>query len=82
MLCCVRLLRHKALFDRIQQKSMWMFTMPRPTIKDRSLVRKRTNVMLKEEVKLMAKRIGDGNMSKGIEKAVQAVAFGKCKEQG
>ena len=45
--------------------------MPRPKYKDRSKLKRRVNVSMKKETRKKASRIGDGNVSRGIEIAVE-----------
>lgn len=43
----------------------------RPSFKDRAQVKKRINICLLEEVHMLAKELGDGNVSNGIERALR-----------
>jgi len=53
--------------------------MGRKKIEHRDLVRRRINVMVLPEVKIMAKRLGGGNVSAGIEKAVSRLYLEELK---
>lgn len=43
----------------------------RPAVQDRNEVRKRATITILPEVQEMAKLLGDGNISRGIEIAIQ-----------
>lgn len=43
----------------------------RPFVEDRESVRKRATIMILPEVQQMARELGDGNFSKGLEIAVR-----------
>ena len=50
----------------------------RPAVEDRNEVRKRATITILPEVQEMAKLLGDGNISRGIEIAIQR-AYGNNK---
>lgn len=44
----------------------------RKPIKDRTKIRKRVTIAMLPDVQIMASRIGDGNVSRGIEMSIKA----------